>query len=301
MIVMDEDKLDNDGNIEAVDTDAPEAAMVQPPQKKKLFGFVTLLLGLPIALGAGGLGGFAAHEYFHTPPPDLSGVAQDIEALEKQLKAQTVRVSKIETQTQKEAARLTRDLSKLESEWQSGLAGLEAQITAVDNQQAAQPVVNKKPDNKGSNNVAPKADEAAYSNGPNPELLAMIDSLRGDVQKDFRAVKIRLKRLEERPAADITGGDSNIAASAGPVFPVDEILANIKASVPPDEAQNWWDKVLRKHVSLKRTDHDAAASVLKDIEAAILIEDWAQAISLAQQLPEPARTSVQEWIARARR
>jgi len=306
---MDEDIVDNENNIDAADNDAADndaagVTAVKPVQGRKRFGFLAPVLGLFLALAAGGIGGYAAHNYFQTPPPviDLSSLHQDIESLEDKLKAQTARVSKIETQNQKESARLAGELSKLEGNLKSGLADIESQINAAANQKAALSRTDIKADDKDIDSPAFEADGAFDSNRSNADILTLIDNLRGDVDKDLKAVKTRLKRLEDRPverAANNTETDR--AITAVPSFPADEILAKIKAGLPPETAQNWWDKVLRKHVSLKRTDHDAAAAILKDVEAAILTQDWAQATRLAQALPEPAQASVKEWIARARR
>lgn len=341
---MSEDELSNDENAESVDGEAGNAAEATPPQRKKRFGFFAPLIGLIMALGAGGLGGFAAHEYFDAPPPDLSVLTQDITALEKKLTAQTARVSQLESQSQKGRARLSRDLSKLDADWQAGLTALDAKIAAIDIPPAARPVVKIAPEpegepeieadieaeteteiqaenvrdaNDGAQDIGGGADVPREAGGvaaasietmidPRPELLAVVESLRGDVEQDLSAVKARLDRLEaaskdSAPKGSAPTDGGKFAAPAAQAFPMDDILAEIKAASPAEPAQNWWDKVLRKHVSLKRTDHDAAAAVLKDIQAAILIEDWPQAESLSAQLPEPARRSVKEWIARARR
>ncbi len=127
-----------------------------------------------------------------------------------------------------------------------------------------------------------------------------MDALRRRVDNDIAAIKIRLDDLEADPKVRLPA-QGNAKDGTDPASPINDILTELKAAEDPQRTQNWFGKILQKHVSLKRTDYDAAAALLAQIEAAILIEDWEAALELSQSLPQPARGAAQEWIASARR
>jgi len=268
--------------------------------------------GLLIALGAGGIGGFAAHEYFDVPPPlppqtDLSGVERDIAALQKTVKAQTARHKTLETQIKTASARLGEDVSKLEVKWQADLADLDRKIEAIEIPVIPPATVNIAPDSESADTPAVDADNAATAQpletiiDPRPELLAVVDDLRGRVDEDMTVMRARLDKLEATAEDEVVAPAAKTVPNDIEAFPAADILAALKRAETPAAPQNWFGKILKKHVSLKRTDHDEAAAVLTDIEAAVLIGDWDAALALSAGLPEPARSSTQEWIARARR
>jgi len=283
-------------------------AELQPPKRKKR-RFFAALGGIVIALGAGGIGGFAAHEYFDVAPPlpDLSAIERDIENLQKTTKAQTARNKTLETQIKTANRRFGQDISSLEDKWQGQLADLDQKIEAIEIPSLPPATVNITPNSENAETPTLDDDNAARALetiiDPRPELLAVVDDLRRAVEDDITQIKDRLERLESEPeVVPLRQGEAGpeFDNSSAVDFPRDEILAALKSAESPDSPKNWIGKILNKHISLKSTGHDQAAAYLDSINAAILIEDWDGALELSERLPESARISVQEWIARAR-
>lgn len=279
-------------------SEAPDIGATAQPARRKGFWFLALLTGFFIAISAGGLGGFAAHEYLKTPTPDLSQLEQDIAALQETVQAQAAQVKQIEGRSKSAAAKTARDIDSLNDKWQSGLRELDDKVEAIEIPVAPPANVMISPEVSSDDTQEREAPLETIID-PRPELLAVIDDLRVVVESDVLAIKDRLDRLEAQPVQ--TASDEIPETTGQEDFPVDEIFEDLKRLDAPGSAQNWWDKILQKHVSLKRTDRLRAEGLVRDIEAAIVIGDWKAAEALATGLPEPSRTTVQEWIARARR
>ncbi len=266
---------------------------------RKGLGIAAICLGFMIALCAGGLGGFAAHEYFKTPLPDIPDFSQDIKTLEETISEQAAQLKQLEARRKAQTTKTVRNLKAVEDKWQEELRALDNKIKTA-SLSAAVPVHENPIDEPATSRCDENEMPIEALTDPRPELLAAVDRVRRRLNEDMAAIKTRLERLEAQAQRGIDNASGNVLAPQEP-FPLQEIIDSLDDADMPATAQNWWNKLLRKHISVKRIDRTQAAARLRDIEAAILIQDWEQAQSLSSALPEPARQAVQEWIARARR
>lgn len=268
-----------------VEGDEDNAAIKAKPRRSKP-RLLLPVLGVIMAMAAGGVGGFISHEYFDAPPPppNIPNYKAQILELDKAVKAQEARSARFQQQLKTVSAELDSDLTALDERWAQQLSALTQGVVdkteAVDIEAPSAPALEPRVNHDTS------------------ELLNHVAHLRQDVGHDIDRIKARLDILEHvaEPRPDHAGLPAKTSAD----FPVDDILGQLNGPTPPKGKPRWYDKFLDQHVSLERTDHDKSAALLHRIEAAILRGDWDAAVDLSQELDEPARRHTQEWIAGAR-
>ena len=321
------DKLSKKDGLEK-DSSKKESGKKAAPKNKSKLGLL-LPAALLSALGGGAVGGFIVHKFLDAPvaAPDFSHIEARIEGLQNSLSQQDSQNQAFDQRLNAQSKKLSSDLASLEEKWAEDVAQLEASIAARESEQFAPktslpkaPIIKtdvSKPSSDKASDIQPSG---VQSSGVQPsgapladeKLAASVRQLRTGVNKDIKAIKARLKKLEAQKNLDTQNtlktqrgkrgapAAAQSSLSAAPVFPKADIMAALGADAPSDAPQNWWDKLVTRHVSVKRTDRVKAEATLNDMEAAISAGDWAAVERHAQNLPEPARIAAEEWIAATR-
>lgn len=271
---------------EILEDEILEVGVEKTPKPRFITGLLSLAGGLIIALGAGGVGGFAAHEYFKSPTPevDLSDVEAKILKLERSVAAQAKKDAQLEAHVQKVSKDLNQDLNKLETKWSEDLSALEALAESG-------PV-------KTETGATQSDTDTDTDTGVNirPQMLKAIADIRREVGQDIDDITARLETLETaRDEVEAEPSEADIH------FPMESFTSKLEGDAIPVEKDSRLGKFLKKHVSVSRTGHAEAVGLLQRIERAARAGDWDAAVSLSRDLPPEARGPVEEWIAATRR
>lgn len=287
------DLVNGNSEEEILEDDYLEVSVEKTPKRRFITGLLGLFGGLIIALGAGGVGGFAAHEYFKSPPPDidlsafdLSEVEAKISKLEKSVAVQAKKAVQLEAHVQKVSKDLNQDLNKLETKWSQDLSALES---LAENRPVKTETGATASDTDTDTAVTQTVDIR-------PQMLKAIADIRRDVGQDIDGITARLETLETtRDEVEAEPSEEDIH------FPMESFTSKLEGDAIPVEANSKLGKFLKKHVSVSRTGHADAVALLQRIEQAARAGDWDAAVSFSRDLPPEARGPVEEWIAATRR
>ncbi|MEP6343596.1 MAG: hypothetical protein ABJ275_09795 [Maricaulaceae bacterium] len=258
--------------------------------------FITGLLGLAggliIALGAGSVGGFAAHEYFKSPPTDIDllEIEAKISKLETRVSAQAKKDAQLEAHVQKVSKGLNQDLKKFEKKWSQDLSTLEGLAES-------RPVeIETGVTHADTGSDTDTDDGVTQTVDIRPEMLKVIADIRRDLGQNISDITARVETLETaHDEAEVKPSEAVIH------FPMESFKATLEGDAIPVEANSKLGKFLKKHVSVSRTGHADAVGLLQRIEQAAHAGDWDAAVSFSRDLPPEARSPVEEWIAATRR
>lgn len=288
--------------VEGFDTNLSDVETESVDKHSKKSRLLPLVGGLLIAVGAGGIGGFAAHEYFKAPPvaPDLSAFDVKFSEIEKTVAAQSQRMGRLETDIKEISAGLNKDLEQLETNWSRELSDLENLIESPSPQlgdQVEAPAKSASDDDDVSGDKA--VEETSEPPSPSlpdirPQLLAAVADIRREFDQDISNINKRIDTLEATQAAPDVPTTSLVR------FPTESFIAQLEGDALPVEQDSRLGKFLKKHVSLNRTGHAEAVSILERIGDYIAAGHWDAAEELSDDLPPEVQSVVQEWIAGAR-
>ena len=294
-IIIDPETIDASDNLS-------EDGREDRPKSRLKLGVLGIVAGAMLAVGAGGIGGFAAHEYFKSPvvEPDLSAFEAKVSDIEETLATQTRKAERLDTQVKKVAKDLGQELTQLEATWSRELSDLEAMITAAPLAvgSGTQPEDAISEDAASENAVEGEKQPFTTESVAldiRPQLLAAVSDIRREFEQDVTEINRRLERLETAQL-DFEATQNNVPVR----FPIERFTAQLEGDAQAVKTDSRIGKFLKKHVSVNRTGHAEAFALLDRIDAAVASGDWDAAATLSGDLPLETRSSVEEWIAATR-
>ena len=303
---------------EARETLGSAAALPPAPAKRGVgWGVVMplfLLAGIGGAVGGWALTQYVMPKYIALPqaetrapavePVNLAPLTARIDSLEKKLAAQSSQMSFLSSEVKSGSARVT--------------------VGGVDETLDITPFMNRLDDMEARLAAAQESSPVSTEEGSAltaPSYLKAVEERLVTLEKSFSEIARLSRPAEESVNADMnsaldllnsrvtqleTAVDETRALAATPTVVRETVLlppfpraALLEAMTNPQGAasQNWLNKTLKKHISVRNPQEVARASeTLDTIEALIDSGDYAAALKLVEAMPSDVRSAANAWL-----